>query len=451
MSCEVPILIKDLSKCYQIYDRPHHRLLQMIHRGHRQYYHEFWALKNLSMNVERGETVGIIGRNGAGKSTLLKMICGTLNPTKGTIKTNGRIAAILELGTGFNPEFTGRENVYLKASILGLKNKEIDDRFGSIADFAEIGDFIDQPVRTYSSGMLVRLAFAVSVNVDPEILIVDEALSVGDERFQRKCFSRIESIRNSGATILFVSHSGSTVIQLCDRAILLEDGAKLAEGMPKKIYGYYQKLLYAPDDKKDFVKLSIVADEPLPAAIESDQKVAEVNTQAPDRQQQDAENFNPDLVPTSTIEYESCGAVIYNPQILTLSGKIVNNLVRSKRYIYNYAVDFTEDVQNVRFGMLIKTKTGVELGGATSACSLHEMVEFIPAGTKYSVQFNFRCALNEGTYFLNAGVIGEISGVETVLHRLLDLAMFKVQPEPKRLTTAIIDFDCKPDFSILKN
>lgn len=451
MSCEVSILTNRLSKCYQIYDRPHHRLLQMIYRGHRQYYKEFWALKDLSLKVERGETVGIIGRNGAGKSTLLKLICGTLNPTHGNIQTNGRIAAILELGTGFNPDFTGRENVYLKASILGLKNNEINDRFNSIVHFAEIGDFINQPVRTYSSGMMVRLAFAVSVNVDPEILIVDEALSVGDERFQRKCFSRIESIRNSGATILFVSHSGSTIIQLCDRAVLLENGAKLAEGLPKKIYGYYQRLLYAPDDKKEIVRESILFNSQKDSINANPHEELLTENKIEEPQKQSLESFNPELVPTSTIEYESSGAVIHSPRILTLGGQVVNNLVPSKRYIYNYSVDFTRDVHNVRFGMLIKTKTGVELGGAVSAHSSGEAVQFIPAGTTYSVRFVFRCSLNEGTYFLNAGVTGEISGSEIVLHRLLDFAMFKVQPESKRLATAIIDFDCKSDFSILKN
>lgn len=240
MSSDVAISLENLSKCYELYDKPHHRLMQMACRGHKQFYREFWALRGVSLEVRKGETVGILGKNGSGKSTLLKMICGTLNPSGGTIQTNGRIAAILELGSGFNPEFTGRENVYMKGAILGLNRQEIDQRFQAIADFAELGDFMDQLVRTYSSGMMIRLAFAVSISMDPDILIIDEALSVGDEKFQRKCFSRIEAIRDAGSTILFVSHSGGTVVQLCDQAVLLDHGEKIATGIPKTVTGYVQ-------------------------------------------------------------------------------------------------------------------------------------------------------------------------------------------------------------------
>ena len=210
MSSEIAIKVENLSKCYQIYAQPRDRLKQFVlprlqriaGKSPKQYFREFWALKDVSFEVKKGETVGIIGRNGSGKSTLLQMICGTLNPTGGTIQTNGRTAALLELGSGFNPEFTGRENVYLNGAVLGLTNDEIDNRFDDIASFADIGDFIEQPVKTYSSGMVVRLAFAVAVNVDPQILVVDEALSVGDELFQRKCYSRIETIKDKGATII---------------------------------------------------------------------------------------------------------------------------------------------------------------------------------------------------------------------------------------------------------
>ena len=214
MSSDAAISIADLSKCYQIYNQPRDRLKQaIVPRLQRlfgqpptQFFREFWALKDVSLEIRKGETLGIVGRNGSGKSTLLQLICGTLNPTSGTIASNGRIAALLELGSGFNPEFTGRENVYMNAAVLGLSTDQIDACYERIVDFAEIGDFIDQPLKTYSSGMAIRLAFAVAVSVDPEILVVDEALSVGDELFQRKCFSRIEAIRDRGATILFVSH-----------------------------------------------------------------------------------------------------------------------------------------------------------------------------------------------------------------------------------------------------
>ena len=264
-SNDIAIRVRNLSKCYQIYDAPRDRLKQfvlprlqrMIGKSPKHYFSEFWALKNVSFEIKKGETVGIIGRNGSGKSTLLQMICGTLNPTSGSIETDGRVAALLELGSGFNPEFTGRENVYMNANVLGLSNEEIDSRFADIAAFADIGEFIKQPVKTYSSGMVVRLAFAVAINVDPEILIIDEALSVGDELFQRKCFSRIEAIKSNGATILFVSHSGGTIVELCDRALLIDAGERLAEGIPKQIVGRYQKLLYAPSDKREAIREQI--------------------------------------------------------------------------------------------------------------------------------------------------------------------------------------------------
>src|SRR3990167_2532409 len=198
MSSETAIKITNLSKCYHIYDKPHDRLLQMLMRGRKQYYREFWALNDVSFEIKKGETVGIIGRNGSGKSTLLQMICGTLNPTKGQVETHGRIAALLELGSGFNPEFTGRENVYMNASVLGLSNEEIDARFDDIAAFADIGEFIEQPVKTYSSGMMVRLAFAVIAHVDADILVIDEALSVGDAFFTQKCMRFLRKFMEKG-------------------------------------------------------------------------------------------------------------------------------------------------------------------------------------------------------------------------------------------------------------
>ncbi|SDP58555.1 ABC transporter ATP-binding protein [Desulforhopalus singaporensis] len=451
MFSDFAIKVENLSKCYQIYDKPHYRLLQMLRRGRKQYYREFWALRNVTLGVKKGTTVGILGRNGSGKSTLLKMICGTLNPTDGVIETHGRIAAILELGSGFNPEFTGRENVYMKGSILGLKSDEIDSRFASIASFAEIGDFMDQPVRTYSSGMMVRLAFAVSVNVDPEILVVDEALSVGDERFQRKCFSRIEAIREAGATILFVSHSGATVVQLCDHAVLLDDGEKLVTGSPKEVYGRYQQLLYAPDDKREQMRRRIKKASEAGAAAAGEKNAGDNRTQragatAPNNSAENSdelrESFNPSLTPTSTIAYESSGAVISEPKIKTIDGKQVNNLVRGKKYHYCYRVKFTRDAGFVRFGMLIKTKSGVELGGAASAPGKSMALESVQAGDEFDIAFEFGCALNPGTYFLNAGVMGELdlSGNEISMHRLLDAAMFKVLPDSGRTSTGIVDF-----------
>jgi len=446
MPSDVAIKVEHLSKCFQIYDRPRDRLKQMLARNRKQYFREFWALRDVSFEIKRGETVGIVGRNGSGKSTLLQIICGTLTPTKGNVQTFGRIAALLELGSGFNPEFNGRENVYMNAAVLGLSQAEIDARFNDIVAFADIGDFIDQPVKTYSSGMLVRLAFAVAINVDPEILVVDEALSVGDELFQRKCFSRIEAIRANGATILFVSHSGGTVVDLCDRAILMDTGENLAIGAPKQIVGWYQKLMYAEPDKQAAIRARMRAAD-LPAAVPAEHdgnggaSAAAMDVASED----DQESFDPTLVPTSTISYEVRGAEISDPRILTIAGKRVNNLRRGRTYRYAYTVTFDRDVRNVRFGMLIKTINGVELGGAVSANAPFDRIPLVAAGAKYKVEFRFNCSLNSGVYFLNAGLQGDIDGVESFLHRLVDIAMFRVGHEMDNLATGIIDFSCSPD------
>lgn len=243
MSSEIAIRTHNLTKRYQLFDRPLDRLKQMLVRGRKQYYREFTALQDVSFELRHGEVLGLIGRNGAGKSTLLQLICGTLNPTSGQVQVHGRVAALLELGAGFNPEFSGRENIYLNASVLGLSKSEIDARYASIVEFAGIGDFIEQPVKTYSSGMYVRLAFSIATSVDPDILIVDEALSVGDGAFARKSFDRIMQLKAKGATILFCSHSIYHIEALCTRALWLDKGAVQMMGDPSSVAARYQNFL----------------------------------------------------------------------------------------------------------------------------------------------------------------------------------------------------------------
>lgn len=458
MSSEIAIKVENLSKCYQIYDTPRDRLKQFIlprlqrmsGLSHKQYYREFWALKDISFEIKKGETVGIIGRNGSGKSTLLQIICGTLNPTSGSVTTHGRIAALLELGSGFNPEFTGRENVYMNASVLGLTNDEIHARFDEIAAFADIGEFIEQPVKTYSSGMTVRLAFAVAISVDPDILIVDEALSVGDELFQRKCFSRIEAIRSAGATILFVSHSGGTVVELCDHALLLDAGKRLAIGIPKKIIGRYQKLLYTPQEKREAIRAEICREDEgaagdLSSLDEFNSLTSEVlqeSLQQISTESELTDSFDPSLKPVSTIVYESYGAAIQDPAVYTLDGGRVNNLTRGKTYRYRYRVVFDRPANYVNFGMLIKTTSGLELGGATSASSNRTSLPCVTTGSSFLVEFEFVCRLNAGVYFLNAGVVGDLNGSETYLHRIIDATMFRVMSETDSLANGFVDFVC---------
>lgn len=280
----IAIHVQNLGKCYHVYDTPRDRLKQFVlprlyslaGRKSKQHFREFWALKDVSFEIRKGETIGIIGRNGSGKSTLLQMICGTVNPTSGSIYTHGRVAALLELGAGFNPEFTGRENVYLNAKVLGLSNKEIDASFDDIVAFADIGEFIEQPVKTYSSGMFVRLAFAVVAHVQPDILVVDEALSVGDIAFRNKCMEAIRKMVARGVTVLFVTHDLGTLQLLCSRVLWLVHGELKASGDPVRItQDYYVDTMQSGDDKKqlrvdlpaqqntgkaEFLKLELIGD-----------------------------------------------------------------------------------------------------------------------------------------------------------------------------------------------
>lgn len=443
MSSDPIISITGISKSFPVYDKPHHRLLQMLApRSKKHLWHkEFTALRDIDLSIGQGETVGIVGRNGSGKSTLLQIICGTLMPTMGKISVRGRVAALLELGAGFNPDFTGRENVYLNGTLLGLSKAEVVERFDDIVAFADIGDFIDQPVKSYSSGMYVRLAFAVAINVMPDILIVDEALSVGDEAFQRKCFARINAIRENGATVLFVSHTASVVTELCNRAILLDRGELLGIGSPKFIISRYQKMLYSPPEKLEALRHSILKETLGAQSSEersADSAVAVASGEASDEGATRA-LFEPGMVPQSTVSYPSRGASIYQPEIIDEAGRRVNVLVGGAEYTYRYRVDFSDVASGVRFGMLIKSITGLEIGGAVSAHP-QNAIDFVDRGASMEVNFAFKCLLAAGTYFVNAGVVGRVGEGEEYLHRHVDMCMFRVMPDAERTMVGIADF-----------
>jgi lipopolysaccharide transport system ATP-binding protein len=449
------IEIRDISKTFPVYAQPHHRLAQMLVRRNKQrWYREFVALRNVSFNVERGETLGIVGRNGSGKSTLLQIICGTQTPTAGQVNVNGRVAALLELGSGFNPEFSGRENVFLNGMVLGLSREEIEQRFDAIAAFAEIGEFMERPVRTYSSGMYVRLAFAVAINVTPDILIVDEALSVGDEAFQRKCFARIDRIRDEGATILFVSHSASTVVELCNRAVLLDGGELLAMGSPKYIVSRYQKLLYSPSDKFAAIRAAIKGGKDTDAALEAvdssptDRPAQNDGAAVPqaishDEAAVDEAYFEEGMVPKSTFRYDAIAATIEDPHIETLEGARVNVLKTQREYVYVYRVRFDQGAAGVRCGMLIKNVKGLDLAGCATSREM-ERLAWVDAGTVLEVRFRFPCMLSSDTYFMNAGVQGRLGEEDIYLDRVIDAVMFKVIHEPGRLATTTVDLDIVP-------
>lgn len=457
MSSKPAIKVMALTKTYQIYERPSDRLRQfvmprtrrLLGMPARNYFGEFWALNGVGFEVARGETVGIVGRNGSGKSTLLQIIAGTLSPSAGSVEISGRVAALLELGSGFNPDFTGIENVYLNAMVLGLSRAEIDNSLEAILAFSEIGEFAYRPVKTYSSGMMMRLAFAVAISVEPQILIVDEALSVGDERFQRKCFSRIEAIKRKGATILFVSHSGSAIVELCDRAILLDAGEVIAQGSPKQVIAAYQKLLYAPGISREAIRRDLQGSIFSVSEAKQAQSSGLLESECIDTLRESLQDyFDPTLVPSTTIEYLARGASIETPALYSILGERVNSVNKGRRYCYVYSVFFTKSAVNVSFGMLIKTVLGIEIGGSTSAPPGVQGIPFIPAGTRLAITFEFDCQLNAGIYFLNAGVMAEAEEGVVYLHRILDACMFRVQPTAGDTATATVDFRCTASVNV---
>jgi lipopolysaccharide transport system ATP-binding protein len=449
MGEELAISLNNVSKCFKRYDRPVDRLKEVLLPS-KNYADVFWALHDINLEIPKGKSVGIVGRNGSGKSTLLQIIAGTLTATTGEVKVNGRISALLELGSGFNPEFTGRQNVFFNGRLLGLTQKEIENKFDEIAGFADIGDFIEQPVKTYSSGMFIRLAFAVATSVTPDLLIVDEALSVGDEAFQRKCFARIQSIQDRGGTILFVSHSASSIVELCKHAILMSHGEILLSGSPKIIVAKYQKLIYAPSDQIERLTQEIRdLNQEHTAAEKELLTIKEDKTDLKPNSQENFDSYDPNLIPQSTISYVSRGATIENCRITTLDGKLVNILHSRRKYIYKYQVIFTDSANLVRFGMLIKTVSGFEIGGTISH-PLDRPVIHIEKGAIVEVEFKFNCLLQTGVYFLNAGVVGSLEGHEQYLDRHIDIAMFRVQIEDDTLATGIIDFCGEPDISFIK-
>ncbi|HEA3091122.1 TPA: ABC transporter ATP-binding protein [Aeromonas salmonicida] len=440
MSSNIAIKVENLSKCYEVYDTPRDRLKQFIlprmqgvalGAERKKYFREFWALRNVNFEVKRGETVGIIGCNGSGKSTLLQMICGTLNPTSGSINTRGRIAALLELGSGFNPEFTGRENVYLNGAVLGLSNKEIDERFDDITDFADIGEFIERPVKTYSSGMTVRLAFAVQAMVDPDILVVDEALAVGDEKFQRKCFARLEELKSKGSSILFVSHSSASIVELCDRTLLLDHGNQLMFADSPSVVRIYQKILYASIDTRDRLICELLAGEIIShnqyvnfeEKNECSNKNEVIKKEKETNKLTDA--YDPGLIPETTTIYPSQGAIIDAIKIVNNNNESINILQSSN--IYNFVVSgrFLQDFSGVYFGIHIKSVSGIEITGQRFPQEGHYL-ESVRAGQNFEMKFTFRMDLLPGVYFSGGGVWSSTD--PHCAHRIVDAIMFRVNP-----------------------
>lgn len=414
------IRVENLSKCYHIYDQPRHRLLQMLYRGRKNFYREFWALQAVSFDVMKGETVGIIGRNGSGKSTLLQIICGTLNQTAGEIQTEGRIAALLELGSGFNPEFSGRENVYMNGALLGLRREEIDWKFADIAAFADIGEFMEHPVRTYSTGMYVRLAFAVIAHVQAAILVIDEALAVGDAIFTQKCMRFLRKFKEQG-TLIFVSHDMGTVLNLCERAVWLDGGRVRQIGASKKIAEEYLKYslqeVYGQETRLEGLDPA--------ASVQGDSK--------PDLQDPTIEkealafDYGSEMCITDNLSNATgwrtgAGEIlsirleheVEQPESVFRGGEVVRMVIRAKAH---------QKIDHPIIGFLVRDRLGQDLFGENTLPFTDLHPQSIPAGCTMESQFVFRLPMLPNGQYVVMASLAEGDLRENVQHHWLNDAL----------------------------
>ncbi|MCK4341964.1 MAG: ABC transporter ATP-binding protein [Phycisphaerae bacterium] len=401
----IAIAVRNAGKCYQVYDRPQDRLKQALWWGRKRYYTDFWALRNVSLEVARGSSLGIVGRNGSGKSTLLQIIAGTLTPSEGEVQVNGRVSALLELGSGFNPEFTGRENVFLNGSILGIPRGEMQRRFDQIAAFAEIGDYINQPVKTYSSGMYARLAFSVAISVDPDILIVDEILSVGDMGFQQKCLGRLRRMRENGLTLLYVSHSPDAVKSVCDRGLFLVDGHAVYFGRAGEAVDRYLRYIREQTNK---------------AALEQDEELAtpiRFQTDVPGKIRYGTGHVQFEDIELRDANGRPCRAFRFGDRI-TLEATLVSHI----------------DTDALSVSFLVRDQVGVDLMGTTT---FDEQVTLPPLEKdgRGTVRFSFDAVFHAGNYGVSLAVtrVRNRDYSDNVLFDQVDGGLaFAVVPDPKR-------------------
>ena len=415
------IRIKDVSKLYKLYDRNRDRLKDALGLTRKKIYHEHYALSHVNFDVEKGECIGIIGTNGAGKSTILKIITGVLNPTEGEVEIDGRISALLELGAGFNAEYTGIENVYLNGTMMGYSREEIDAKMDDILSFADIGDFVYQPVKTYSSGMFVRLAFAVAINIDPEILVVDEALSVGDVFFQAKCYQKFEEFKKQGKTILFVSHDLSSISKYCDRAILLNKGTKLAEGTPKEMIDLYKKILTGSDQDQKDIALEYM-DEKLSDEIASKKKDGRFSVCDPVEGCDWKKHFT---INPNVNEYGNHKADIIDFCIEDENGKLNNSIIKGSRFKIKTKVRFNEEIKNPICTLTLKTIRGIDVTG-TNTMIEQRFIEDAKPGDVYVVTYEQQMNLQGGEYLISMSCTGFVDGNLTAYHRCYDLISINV-------------------------
>ncbi len=429
------IEVKDVTKVYRLYDKPIDRLKESLHPKHKSYHKDFYALNGLSFHVEKGQTVGIIGTNGSGKSTILKIITGVLTPTTGEVTVDGKISALLELGAGFNMDYTGIENIYMNGTMMGYTKKEMDEKLQDILDFADIGDFVHQPVKTYSSGMFVRLAFALSINVEPEILIVDEALSVGDVFFQAKCYRKMEEIRQKGTTILMVTHDMGSIIKYCDKVVLLNKGEFIAEGEPGRMVDLYKKILANQLDslqeelENDFSggmeiegheKKVMSSKEAARAYTEQHPANGAADVQNPAGLMKDKITIN-----ANRTEYGDGRAEIFDLGLFDARGNLTNLLIKGEMFTIKERIRFNAPLQNPIFTYTIKDKRGADLSGTNT---MYEGADVKPVGPGdvYDVSFTQKMTLQGGEYLLSMSCTGFEGEEHQVYHRLYDVANITV-------------------------
>ena len=423
---ENAIEVKDVTKIYKLYEKPIDRLKESMSLTHKSYHKDFHALHNISFSVERGQSVGIIGTNGSGKSTILKIITGVLTPTSGEVKVKGKISALLELGAGFNQDYTGIENIYMNGTMMGYSRKEMDEKLQDILGFAEIGVFVYQPVKTYSSGMFVRLAFALAINVEPEILIVDEALSVGDVFFQSKCYRRMDEIRKSGTTIVMVTHDMGSIIKYCDKVILLNKGEFIAEGSAGKMVDMYKKILAGQmaSLEAELKEMHDFSGDKVVVAEKQSESGKNCGAEA-------AEKTEPDLmkrkltINANRTEYGDGRAEIFDLGLLDERGNVTNLLLKGEMFTIRERIRFHTEIQAPIFTYTIKDKKGTDLTGTNT---LFEGTEIKPVkkGDVYDVSFTQKMTLQGGEYLLSMSCTGFEGGEHVVYHRLYDVANITV-------------------------
>ncbi|MBT9778387.1 ATP-binding cassette domain-containing protein [Clostridium sp. MCC353] len=406
------ITVKDVTKIYKLYDKPVDRLKESLNPTHKEYHRKFYALNNISFEVKKGETVGIIGTNGSGKSTILKIITGVLTPTTGEVQVEGTISALLELGAGFNMDYTGIENIYMNGTMMGFSRKEMEEKLQDILDFADIGDFVYQPVKTYSSGMFVRLAFALAINVEPEILIVDEALSVGDVFFQSKCYRRMEEIRQKGTTILMVTHDMGSIIKYCDRVVLLNKGDFVAEGAPGHMVDLYKKILANQMDSLE-------------------EELQEMNDFSGSREEKKEKGGKGGLmkdkitINSNRTEYGDGRAEIYDLGLFDERGNLTNLLLKGEMFTIKERIRFNAPLEAPIFTYTIKDKKGTDLSGTNTMFEGTD-VKPVKRGDTYEASFTQKMTLQGGEYLLSMSCTGFENGEHVVYHRLYDVANITV-------------------------